>query len=196
MNSTTTLDHEVVSKSDWLRASSELLRKEKELTRMSDDLASPASRTSLDPGRERIHLPRLPWQSKACGSISLDGASSRPITSCSVRIGPKGARAARSWPITWMERSNISPRGTSHLCSSHVGRWKSSQRSRGGWVGTFLEFSSGGSDFNQDSWRHIHQGRSASGAKEYNHGTAGPYSEENPGNELFLQRRRPRWMAG
>ena len=39
MNSTATLDHKVVSKSEWLRAGSDFLAKEKELTRMSDELS-------------------------------------------------------------------------------------------------------------------------------------------------------------
>src|ERR1700751_223379 len=39
MTSAVTLDHEVVSQSEWLRASREFLDKEKELTRLSDELA-------------------------------------------------------------------------------------------------------------------------------------------------------------
>ena len=39
MNPTVTLDHKVVSRSRWLRARSEFLAKEKELTHLSDQLA-------------------------------------------------------------------------------------------------------------------------------------------------------------
>src|SRR5258708_4378791 len=39
MNSATTLDHEIVSNSEWQRASRDLLAKEKELTRLSDEMS-------------------------------------------------------------------------------------------------------------------------------------------------------------
>src|ERR1700685_3042082 len=39
VNPSATSDHKVVSESEWLRASSDFLAKEKELTRMSDDVS-------------------------------------------------------------------------------------------------------------------------------------------------------------
>jgi predicted dithiol-disulfide oxidoreductase (DUF899 family) len=39
MSSTATLDHKVVSKSEWLRACSDFLAREKELTRLNDELS-------------------------------------------------------------------------------------------------------------------------------------------------------------
>ena len=95
------MQHAVVTRDEWLNARREMLKAEKELTRLGDKVT-----------RERLALPwvrigkeyvfdtlegRVGWLTSLTA-----GRNFWSSTSCSRRGGRKRARAARSWPITSM----------------------------------------------------------------------------------------------
>lgn len=50
------ISHEVVSKEDWLAARKELLAKEKEFSRLRDELSRPTPAASMGASREGLRL--------------------------------------------------------------------------------------------------------------------------------------------
>jgi predicted dithiol-disulfide oxidoreductase (DUF899 family) len=87
-------DHPVVSREDWLVARGELLAKEKELTRLRDELSR--QRRALGWVKvEKDYVFDGPQGKRRCRGFSRGEASSSSTTSCSTRAGRKGARAAR-----------------------------------------------------------------------------------------------------
>lgn len=92
-------NHPVVSRAEWLSARTALLAKEKEFTRLRDELAR--QRRALPwvkVGKEYVFEGRD--GSARCRSSSGGAASSSSIISCSTRRGAKGARIAPSGPTT------------------------------------------------------------------------------------------------
>ena len=94
-------NHKVVSHDEWLAARKQFLAKEKEFTRLRDQLSE-----------ERRELP---WESvdknyvfdgpaarRLWRSCSRGGANWSFIISCSIRIGTRDARIAHSGPTTLM----------------------------------------------------------------------------------------------
>lgn len=185
-NPKATLNHKVVSKSEWQRAASEFLAKEKELTRKSDELAHqrrelPWTRVEKDyvfegpqgkvnladlfDGRSQLavyHFMLGPDWTEGCPGCShvtdhLDGALEH--------LG------ARDVTLVLVSRGSL----------ANIGAFKK----RMGWHIPW--FSSADNDFNHDFGVSFDKDEVASGAKKYNHGTRAPYSEENPGISFFYK---------
>ena len=90
-------DHKVVSREEWQAARDELLQREKEHTRMADELA-----------RQRRELPWVAIEkdylfdaddgTRTWPSSSTAAHSSWSTTSCSDRATRRGARSTHRWP--------------------------------------------------------------------------------------------------
>jgi predicted dithiol-disulfide oxidoreductase (DUF899 family) len=186
MNPTATLDHPVVSKSEWQRACRDFLAKEKELTRLSDEVArqrrelpwtrvdkeyvfdSPQGKKSLwDLFGERCQL--------ATYHFMLGPDSTEGCKGCSyVTDHMDGALehlGGRDLSLVLVSRASL----------DRIGAFKR----RMGWHLPWV--SSGGNDFNHDFAVSFTPEEVASGAKLYNFGTRAPYSEENPGMSFFYK---------
>jgi predicted dithiol-disulfide oxidoreductase (DUF899 family) len=184
MHSKSNNDHEVVSRSEWLRASRELLEKEKELTRMSDDLA-----------RQRLELP---W-TRVEKNYTFDGAQGK--LSLPDLFGGKSQLAVYHFMFgpDWDEgcpscsyvtdhlegtRQHLHARDISLVPVSRAPLEKLAVfQKRMGWHLPWV--SSAPCDFNHDFGVSFTKDEVASGAKAYNLETMVPYSEENPGMSFF-----------
>ena len=178
--------HEVVSKSEWLRARSAFLAKEKELTRLGDELS-----------RQRQELPWTRIEKEYVfdaprGKMSLAdlfGGQSQ-LATYHFMFGPDWIEGCPgcSYVMDHMD-------GTiEHLRARDVALVAVSRgpleklvafQKRMGW--RFLWVSSGGCDFNRDFGVSFTKEEVASGAKAYNFGTTAPHGEENPGLSLFYK---------
>ncbi len=126
-------DHPVVSHEEWLSARTAFLAKEKEFTRLRDELSQQrrsrgrrwtSSMSSMGPKGRR----RWPSSSKA-------GASSSSITLCSILSGRKGVRAARSGPTHSMATVFTSITAIRPLWPFPGRPWPKSSRSKREWDG-------------------------------------------------------------
>lgn len=186
MNATATIEHHVVSDSEWQQASRELLSKEKEFSRLGDDLS-----------RQRRDLP--------CRRV----AKSYIFESAQGKVGLTDLFSGRSQLATyhfmfgpdWTEGCHGCSYVTDHLNGTlehlrardvslvlisrgplaKLMAFKQRMRWRLPWV------SSGGCDFNRDFGVSFSREEIASGEKLYNHGTRAPYAEENPGLSCFVR---------
>jgi predicted dithiol-disulfide oxidoreductase (DUF899 family) len=186
MNPTATLDHPVVSQSEWQRACRDFLAKEKELTRLSDEVArqrrelpwtkvdkeyvfdSPQGKKSLwDLFGERCQL--------ATYHFMLGPDSTEGCKGCSYLTdhmdGALEHLGGRDLSLVLVSRASL----------DRIGAFKR----RMGWHLPWV--SSGGNDFNHDFAVSFTPEEVASGAKLYNLGTRAPYSEENPGMSFFYK---------
>jgi predicted dithiol-disulfide oxidoreductase (DUF899 family) len=185
MNSTTsTLDHPVVSHSQWLQAHRQLLEKEKELTRQSDELS-----------RERQALPwtRVEKQytfaspDAAVGLADLFGKCDQ-LAVYHFMFGPDWQAGCPSCSYVTdhldAARVHLAARDVALVLVSRapIDKLAAFQR-RMGWQIPW--FSSGNSTFNRDFGVSFSPAEVASGEKLYNLGTRTPYSEENPGLSFF-----------
>jgi predicted dithiol-disulfide oxidoreductase (DUF899 family) len=186
VSTTAAVGHKVVSRSEWQRACAEFLAKEKELTRMSDEVArqrrelpwtkvekeyvfeGPQGKVKLADlfyGRSQLavyHFMLGPDWVEGCKSCSyladhLDGAL--------VHLG------ARDLSLVLVSRA---PLATITAFNKRMG-WQ------------IPWYSSGSSDFNRDFAVSFSKDELASGAKSYNFGTQSPYSDENPGMSVFCK---------
>jgi len=186
MNPTATLDHKVVSKNEWLRACADFLAQEKELTRLSDEVA-----------RQRH---QLPWtqvdknyvfegpQGKVTLADLFGGRSQLAIYH--FMLGPDWVEGCKScsYLADHMEgaRVHLAARDLSLVLVSRAPLATiAAFDKRMGWHIPW--FSSSGCDFNRDFAVTFTQQEVASGVKSYNFGTQPPYSDENPGMSFFYK---------
>ncbi len=186
MNATCTLDHKVVSKSEWLRSRSEFLAREKELTHLSDELA-----------RERQELPWTKVEKNyvftgSQGQLSLtdlfNGRSQ--LATYHFMFGPDWEEGCPgcSYVMDHMNGAieHLGARDVSLVLVSRAPVEKlNAFKKRMGWQFTWV--SSDGSDFNRDFGVFFTKEEVSSGAKAYNFGTIPPHGEENPGLSCFYK---------
>jgi predicted dithiol-disulfide oxidoreductase (DUF899 family) len=187
MNATNTaLDHPVVSQDEWLAAHRDFLAREKELTRLSDEV-----------GRERRELP---WTkvgkqyhfAAPQGNVSLAdlfGGRSQLATYHFMF----GADWAEGCPGCSYVADHIDG-ALEHLRARDVTLVLVSRapldklaafQKRMGWHIPWV--SSGGCDFNHDFGVSFTKEEVASGANAYNFATIPPHGEENPGLSFFAK---------
>ena len=186
MKSAQTLDHEVVSKSQWLRACGDFLAKEKELTKRSDELS-----------RQRRELPWTRVEKEFIfdgpqGNLSLadlfDGRSQ--LATYHFMFGPDWAEGCPgcSYVTDHLNGTleHLQARDVTLVLVSRAPLDKlQAFKKRMGW--RLPWFSSGGCDFNRDFGVSFTKEEVASGDKTYNFGTTAPHGEENPGLSLFIK---------
>ena len=187
MNVTTaTVDHKVVSKNEWLRAHSDFLTKEKELTRLGDQLA-----------RQRRELPWARVEKEYIfqgvqGKLSLadlfDGRSQ--LATYHFMFGPDWKEGCpgcsyvmdhMNGAIEHLRARDVSLVAVSRGPLEQLAAFKQRMGWRFSWV------SSGDCEFNRDFGVAFTQQEVASGAKAYNFGTTVPHGEENPGLSFFYK---------
>ena len=186
MNSTATLDQKVVSKSEWLRACTDFLAKEKELTRLSDELA-----------RERRELPYTRVDKNYVfdgpqGKVSLAelfGGRSQ-LATYHFMFGPDWVEGCPgcSYVTDHMNGAleHLRARDVSLVLVSRASKEKlAAFEKRMGWHIPWV--SSGSCDFNFDFGISFTKEAVASGAKAYNFGSGAPHGEENPGMSFFCK---------
>jgi len=187
MNSAAVLDHQVVSKSRWFSAYSDFLAKEKELTRLSDELS-----------RQRRELPWTLVEKEYVfegpqGKVSLadlfNGRSQ--LATYHFMFGPDWAEGCPSCSYVTDHLDGA----LEHLQARDVTLVLVSRgpldklqafKKRMGW--RLPWFSSGGCDFNRDFGVSFTKAEVDSRAKAYNFGTTAPHGEENPGLSFFFKR--------
>jgi predicted dithiol-disulfide oxidoreductase (DUF899 family) len=187
MSSTATLGHKkVVSKSEWQRACADFLAKEKELTRMSEELA-----------RQRRELPWTRVENEYVfqgpqGKVRLadlfEGRSQ--LATYHFMLGPDWVEGCPgcSYVTDHMDGTleHLRARDLALVLVSRAPLEKiAAFKKRMGWRLPWV--SSGGSDFNHDFGVSFTKEEVASGAKTYNFGTTAPHGEENPGLSLFYK---------
>jgi len=179
-------DHDVVSQSEWLRAQAGFLAKEKELTRLSDELA-----------RQRRDLPWVKVDKNYVftgpgGSLNLadlfDGRSQ--LATYHFMFGPEWEEGCPGCSHV-MDHMNgaiehLQARDVSLVLVSRgpIEKLVAFQQ-RMGWRFTWV--SSGGCDFNRDFAVSFSKQEVDSGAKAYNFATTPPHGEENPGLSCFYK---------
>jgi predicted dithiol-disulfide oxidoreductase (DUF899 family) len=179
-----TLDHRVVSKSEWLRAGSEFLAKEKELTRLSDELA----RQRLELPWTRVEKPYVFEGPQGKMSLwDLFGKRSQ-LATYHFMFGPDWEEGCPgcSYVTDHMDGA-FEHLGARDVALVLVSRGPLEKlvafKKRMGWHIPWV--SSAGSDFNYDFGVSFTKEEVASRAKAYNFGTTAPHGEENPGLSLF-----------
>lgn len=186
MTTKASLEHDVVSRSEWLRASREFLDKEKELTRLSDELA-----------RKRRELPWTRIEKSyvfdgAKGQMSLadlfDGRSQLAIYH--FMFGPDWTEGCPGCSYVTDHTNGVlehlGARDVSFVLVSRGPLEKlTAFKQRMGWKLPWV--SSGRCDFNRDFGVAFTKEEVASGTKAYNFGTIPPHGEENPGLSCFYK---------
>ena len=186
MNPTITLDHKVVSQSEWLRSRSEFLAKEKELTHRNDELA-----------RQRRELPWtkvdkdyvfLGPQGKLSLADLFNGRSQ--LATYHFMFGPDWEEGCPgcSYVMDHMNGAieHLQARDVSLVLVSRGPLEKLlAFKQRMGWRIPWV--SSGGCDFNRDFGVFFTKEEVASGANAYNFATIPPHGEENPGLSCFCK---------
>jgi len=184
MNTAAMLNHEVVSKSQWLRAYGDFLAKEKELTKRSDEL-----------GRQRRELPWTRVEKDYAfagphGQASLaelfDGRSQ--LATYHFMFGPDWDEGCPgcSYVTDHLDGAieHLKARDVTLVLISRAPQEKlAAFKKRMGWRMPW--FSSGGCEFNQDFGVSFTKAEVAGGEKAYNFGTTAPHGEENPGLSFF-----------
>ena len=186
MTSPATLEHEVVSKDEWLKKVAELLVKEKELTRLNDELSR----------RRR----ELPWHRVEAnyifdgprGELGLadlfDGRSQLAVYH--FMFGPDWGEGCPgcSYVTDHMDGAlaHLRARDVSLVLISRAPLEKLAEfKRRMGWHIPWV--SSGRCDFNRDFRVSFTKDEVAAAAPLYNHATRAPYAEENPGMSFFTK---------
>jgi predicted dithiol-disulfide oxidoreductase (DUF899 family) len=186
MSSTATLGHKVVSKSEWQRACADFLAKEKELTRLSDEVA-----------RQRHELP---W-TKVDKNYVFEGPQGKvtladlfgdhsQLAIYHFMLGPDWAEGCKSCSyladhmdgaVVHLRARDLSLVLVSRAPMATIAAFNK----RMGWQIPW--FSSVGNDFNRDFGVTFTQQEVVGKAKSYNFGTQSPYSDENPGMSFFYK---------
>src|SRR5437870_506459 len=127
-------DHKVASREEWLAVREALLAREKEHTRMGDDLA-----------RQRRELPWVRVEKEYSFETDegirtlaelFDGRSQLLVyPSCSARATRRGARPAPLAPMPSTASFHISTPGTSRWFTFRARPWRSSWPISAGWAG-------------------------------------------------------------
>jgi predicted dithiol-disulfide oxidoreductase (DUF899 family) len=186
MSSTATLDHPVVSQSEWKRACTDLLAKEKELTRLSDELS-----------QKRRELPWAHVDKKyvfdgSCGKVALAdlfGGKSQ-LATYHFMFGPDWAEGCPgcSYVTDHLDGAleHLRARDVSLVLVSRgpLEKLQAFQK-RMGWHIPWV--SSQHCDFNHDFGIYFTKEEVASGVKAYNFGSGVPHGEENPGMSFFCK---------
>ncbi len=181
-----TLDHPVVSKSQWLRARSELLAKEKELTRLGDELSR--QRRELPWTRvDKQYVFQSPQGNKSLADL-FNGRSQ--LATYHFMFGPDWAEGCPgcSYVTDHMDGAleHLQARDVSLVLISRAPLEQLlAFKKRMGWHIPWV--SSAGGDFNHDFGVSFTKEEVASGAKAYNFGTTVPHGEENPGLSFFYK---------
>jgi len=186
MNSAAVLDHPVVSKSEWLKAYTDFLVKEKEATRLNDELS-----------RQRRELP---W-TRVQKHYVFDGPGGRVSLTDLFNGRSQLATYHFMFGPDWAEGCPGCSYVTDHLdgAMEHLGARDVTLvlvsrgpldkllafKKRMGWRLPWV--SSGGCDFNRDFGVSFTKAEVESGAKTYNFGTTAPHGEENPGLSFFYK---------
>ena len=186
MNPTTTLDHHVVSKTEWQRIHGEFLAKEKELTHLGDDLA-----------RRRRELPWTRVEKSYAftgpqGKLTLADlfAGRSQLATYHFMFGPDWEEGCPGCSYLMDHMAGA----VAHLAARDVSLVLVSRgpleklmafQKRMGWHFTWV--SSGGSDFNRDFGVAFTKAEVDSGKKAYNFATIPPHGEENPGLSCFYK---------
>lgn len=186
MNSQATLDHPVVSNSEWLKAAAEFLAKEKELTRRSDELA-----------RKRLTLPWTRVEKEyvfdgAQGKVSLAQlfAGRSQLATYHFMFGPDWAEGCPNCSFVTDHLDgmleHLRARDISLVLVSRAPLEKlASFEKRLGWRIPWV--SSGGNSFNRDFAVSFSPEELAGGESLYNLETRPPYQDENPGLSYFYK---------
>jgi predicted dithiol-disulfide oxidoreductase (DUF899 family) len=186
MNPAATVNHPVVSQSEWQRACAEFLAKEKELTRLSDEVA-----------RRRRELPWTRVEKQYAfqgdqGKLSLADLFGRrsQLAVYHFMFGPDWAEGCKSCSyladhmngmIDHLQARDVMLVLVSRGPLEKLAAFKKRMGWRIPWV------SSAGSDFNHDFAVSFSKEELASGAKGYNFGTLAPYADECPGMSFFYK---------
>jgi len=186
MSATATVGHQVVSKEEWMRACRDFLVKEKELSRMSDEVA-----------RQRRELP---W-TRVEKPYTFDGPQGK--LSLADLFGGRSQLAVYHFMLgpTWTEGCKGCSYVTDHMEGTlpHLGARDLSlvlvSRAPLSTIGAFKKrmgwhlpwVSSGGTDFNHDFAVRFSPEEVASGKPTYNFDSRPPYSDENPGMSFFYK---------
>jgi predicted dithiol-disulfide oxidoreductase (DUF899 family) len=187
MNATTaTESHKVVSKSEWLRARSQFLAKEKELTHLGDELA-----------RQRRELPWTLVEKEYVftgprGKMSLADlfAGRSQLATYHFMFGPDWEEGCPgcSYVMDHMAGAieHLQARDVSLVLVSRAPLEKlEAFKKRMGWRFTWV--SSGDCDFNRDFGVLFTKEEVDRGANAYNFATIPPHGEENPGLSCFYK---------
>ncbi|HKD99818.1 MAG TPA: thioredoxin family protein [Planctomycetota bacterium] len=178
--------HAVVARAEWLRARTALLAREKELTRLRDEL-----------GRERR---RLPWVrvekryvfdgpgGKETLSDLFDGRGQLAVYH--FMFGPEWTEGCPSCSLVSDHIDgavvHLAQRDVTFVAISRAPLAKiEAFRKRMGW--RFKWVSSGGSDFNADYHVSFGKEEMAAGRMEYNYSTTAFPSDEAPGMSIFAK---------
>jgi predicted dithiol-disulfide oxidoreductase (DUF899 family) len=186
MNAAPTLDHNVMSKDQWLRAHRDFLAEEKELTRRSDELAR--RRRELPWTRvEKDYVFAGPHGKTGLGDL-FDGRSQ--LATYHFMFGPDWAEGCPSCSYVTDHLNGViehlKARDVTLVLVSRASQEKLvAFKKRMGWHIPWL--SSGGCEFNQDFAVSFSKADVAAGAKTYNLDTIAPYGEENPGLSFFYR---------
>jgi predicted dithiol-disulfide oxidoreductase (DUF899 family) len=186
MNPASVLNHDVVSKSQWLRAYGDFLAKEKELTQLSDELSR--RRRDLPWARvEKDYIFDGP-HGKASLADLFDGRSQ--LATYHFMFGPDWPEGCKgcSYVTDHLDGTieHLKARDVTLVLVSRAPQEKlAAFKKRMGWHVPW--FSSGGSEFNRDFGVSFTKAEVAGGAKLYNFGTTAPHGEENPGLSLFCK---------
>ncbi len=183
------MQHEIVSPEAWLAARKAHLAKEKEFTRLRDQLSRRAARSCPGHGSTSGYAFDGPDGRRTLPEL-FDGRSQLIVYH--FMLGPgweRGLqRAARSSPTTSTARSCISRIATSRWSRSRARRWPRSRRSSSAWAGASRGSLRYGSDFNADFHVSFTQGASwPRGKVYYNYGMTEFPSEEAPGASVFYK---------
>ena len=186
MASATTIGHEVVSKEQWLAARKAHLAREKELTRLRDELA--AERRNLPWTRvEKAYTFDTPTGKKTLADLF---AGRSQLVVYHFMFGPEWQEGCPSCSfvsdhldgaLPHLAARDVSMVAVSRAPLGKIGAFKSRLGWRTAWV------SSHGTDFNADFGVSFSKEEMAKGAVNYNY-TAQPFpSEEAPGASVFFK---------
>jgi predicted dithiol-disulfide oxidoreductase (DUF899 family) len=186
MSSAVMPHHEVVSKSQWLRAYGDFLTQEKELTKRSDELSR--QRRELPWTRVEKNYVFTGPQGKASLADLFDGRSQ--LVTYHFMFGPDWVEGCPgcSYVTDHLDGAieHLKARDVTLVLVSRAPQEKlAAFKQRMGWHIPW--FSSGGCEFNQDFGVSFSKEEVASGAKAYNFGTTAPHGEENPGLSFFYK---------
>jgi predicted dithiol-disulfide oxidoreductase (DUF899 family) len=183
---TAPVDHKVVSRSQWLRACSDFLAQEKELTRRGDELS-----------RQRRELPWTQVEKEYVfegpqGKVSLSDLFGKrsQLAIYHFMFGPDWAEGCPgcSYVMDHMAGAveHLRARDVALVLVSRAPNEKlAAFQNRMGWH--FSWVSSGGCEFNRDFGVSFTKEEVAGGARAYNFGTTAPHGEENPGLSFFYK---------
>ncbi len=187
MNSTTaTLDHPVVSQGEWQRACREFLDKEKELTRLSDELSQ--KRQALPWTRVETQYTFTGPQGKLSLADLFQGCSQ--LAAYHFMFGPDWEEGCPgcSYVTDHMNGAieHLRARDVSLVLISRGPLEKlAAFKNRMGWRIPWV--SSADCNFNHDFGVSFTKEEVASGTNAYNFGTTPPHGEENPGMSFFYK---------